>query len=56
VPILGIVSSALEPKILRRFAPFAVVLPGCSLDEARVVLERLRQRTPDGQTCSVGLA
>lgn len=35
---------------------FAIVLPGCSLEEARTVLERLRKRTPDGQTCSVGLA
>ena len=35
---------------------FAVVLPGCSLDVAEAVLERLRELTPDGQTCSVGLA
>ena len=35
---------------------FAVVLPGCSLEIAEVVLERLRELTPDGQTCSVGLA
>ena len=35
---------------------FAVVLPGCSADVAEVVLERLRELTPDGQTCSVGLA
>ena len=35
---------------------FAVVLPGCSADVAETVLERLRELTPDGQTCSVGLA
>ena len=35
---------------------FGVVLPGCSADVAEVVLERLRELTPDGQTCSVGLA
>ena len=35
---------------------FAVVLPGCSSAEAEVVLERLRGLTPEGQTCSVGLA
>jgi len=44
--------------ILTRYGgeEFAVVLPGCSLEEARTVLERLRKRTPEGQTCSVGLA
>ena len=35
---------------------FAVALPGCSTDVAGVVLERLRELTPDGETCSVGLA
>jgi diguanylate cyclase (GGDEF)-like protein len=35
---------------------FAVALPGCTAPEAQTVLERLRQLTPDGQTCSVGLA
>ncbi|HJR94729.1 MAG TPA: sensor domain-containing diguanylate cyclase [Gaiellaceae bacterium] len=35
---------------------FGVVLPGCSADVAEVVLERLRELTPEGQTCSVGLA
>jgi diguanylate cyclase (GGDEF)-like protein len=35
---------------------FAVVLPGCTAAEAEVVLERLRELTPEGQTCSVGLA
>jgi len=32
------------------------VLPTCSVDEARGVLERLRELTPRGLTCSVGLA
>ncbi|HEY7380285.1 MAG TPA: sensor domain-containing diguanylate cyclase [Gaiella sp.] len=35
---------------------FAAVLPHCRLGEAHAVLERLRARTPDGLTCSVGLA
>lgn len=35
---------------------FAVVLPDCSLEEARNVLERLRTMTPEVETCSVGVA
>jgi diguanylate cyclase (GGDEF)-like protein len=35
---------------------FAVALPNCSTAEAKTVLERLRALTPDGQTCSIGLA
>ena len=35
---------------------FAVALPGCSAGVAVAVLERLREVTPEGQTCSVGLA
>ncbi len=35
---------------------FAVALPSCIAPEAEIVLERLRALTPDGQTCSVGLA
>jgi diguanylate cyclase (GGDEF)-like protein len=35
---------------------FAIVLPSCSALEAAGVLERLRLVTPEGQTCSVGLA
>ena len=35
---------------------FAVVLPNCSADAATAVLERLRELTPDRQTCSIGLA
>ena len=34
---------------------FLVVLPGCSLDDAAEIVERLRSATPDGQTCSAGL-
>jgi len=35
---------------------FVVLLPDCSLEEATEILERLRESTPDGQTCSAGLA
>jgi len=35
---------------------FAIALPGCSVEEAATVLERLRAVTPEGQTCSIGLA
>jgi diguanylate cyclase (GGDEF)-like protein len=35
---------------------FAVLLPHCTLEPAAAVVERLRKMTPDGQTCSVGLA
>jgi diguanylate cyclase (GGDEF)-like protein len=35
---------------------FAVALPGCGLEEAERVLERLRGLTPQGLTCSIGLA
>jgi diguanylate cyclase (GGDEF)-like protein len=35
---------------------FAVILPGCPLDAARRILERLREGVPSGQTCSTGLA
>ncbi len=35
---------------------FAVALPNCSSTEAAVVLDRLRALTPEGQTCSIGLA
>jgi diguanylate cyclase (GGDEF)-like protein len=34
---------------------FAVLLPGCALDEAMVVVDRMRAATP-GTTCSVGVA
>ena len=35
---------------------FAVLLPECSIDDALVVVERLRKAAPRGQTCSAGLA
>lgn len=35
---------------------FVVILPDCPLDRAAEILERMRAATPDGQTCSAGLA
>jgi diguanylate cyclase (GGDEF)-like protein/PAS domain S-box-containing protein len=35
---------------------FLVVLPDCGPGDATEILERLRAATPDGQTCSAGLA
>jgi diguanylate cyclase (GGDEF)-like protein/PAS domain S-box-containing protein len=35
---------------------FLVILPGATLDQAAGTVERLRAVTPDGQTCSAGLA
>ncbi len=35
---------------------FLVVLPGTDADQAAEVVERLRSKTPMGQTCSAGLA
>ena len=35
---------------------FAVLLPDCELDEAMVVIERMREATPQGQTASAGVA
>lgn len=35
---------------------FAILLPGCPLDAAQRILERLVDGLPDGQTCSTGLA
>lgn len=35
---------------------FALLLPSCPRDQALRLLERLRASTPQGQTCSVGLA
>jgi diguanylate cyclase (GGDEF)-like protein len=34
---------------------FALALPGCSLDDATVLVERLRAATPQGETCSAGI-
>jgi len=35
---------------------FLVILPDCTLEQASDIVERLRAVTPDGQTCSAGLA
>jgi diguanylate cyclase (GGDEF)-like protein/PAS domain S-box-containing protein len=35
---------------------FLVVLPDCGPEDATEILERLRAATPEGQTCSAGLA
>jgi diguanylate cyclase (GGDEF)-like protein/PAS domain S-box-containing protein len=35
---------------------FALILPDCPPDEALTILERLRASTPEGQTCSAGVA
>jgi len=47
-----------EEDFLARYGgeEFAVILRNCTLPDAAVALERLREVTPDGQTCSVGLA
>lgn len=35
---------------------FALALPSCPPDEALIVVERLRAATPEGETCSAGIA
>ncbi len=35
---------------------FLIILPNCALADAAEIVERLRGATPDGQTCSAGLA
>lgn len=35
---------------------FGVILPGCDLEGARVIAERLREAVPGAQTCSIGVA
>lgn len=35
---------------------FVIVLPNCAQDDAPRVLERIRDRVPEGQTCSIGFA
>jgi diguanylate cyclase (GGDEF)-like protein len=35
---------------------FSLVLPGCTTSDARVLVERLREMTPEGQTLSAGIA
>jgi diguanylate cyclase (GGDEF)-like protein len=43
--------------ILARYGgeEFALALPSTDLDESEVMLERLREALPDGQTCSAGV-
>jgi PleD family two-component response regulator len=38
-----------------RHEEFALALPACEIDAAGLLLERLREATPGGQTCSAGL-
>jgi diguanylate cyclase (GGDEF)-like protein len=44
--------------ILARYGgeEFSLVLPGCGLPDGRVLVERLRETTPEGQTLSAGIA
>jgi diguanylate cyclase (GGDEF)-like protein len=35
---------------------FGLLLPACSIDDAIVVVGRVQAATPDGVTCSIGLA
>lgn len=47
-----------ETDLLARYGgeEFAVALPGCDVDLASRLVERLRAVTPGGQSCSAGLA
>ena len=50
---------ALRPyDILARYGgeEFSVILPGCELDDALSLVERLRACTPQGESCSAGIA
>jgi diguanylate cyclase (GGDEF)-like protein len=52
-------SAHLRPgDLLARYGgeEFAVLVRGCSIVDARAVLERLRQATPGDITCSLGVA
>jgi diguanylate cyclase (GGDEF)-like protein len=44
--------------ILARYGgeEFSLVLPGCTLGDGRVLVDRLREMTPEGQTLSAGIA
>ena len=44
--------------VISRFGgdEFSLVLPGCGLDDALLLIERLRSVTPPGQTVSAGIA
>ncbi len=47
-----------ETDLLARYGgeEFAVALPGCDADRAGLLVNRLREVTPAGQSCSAGLA
>jgi diguanylate cyclase (GGDEF)-like protein len=47
-----------EVDFLARYGgeEFAIALPGCPLDAALSIVDRLRAVTPGGQTCSAGVA
>jgi diguanylate cyclase (GGDEF)-like protein len=50
---------ALRPyDILARFGgeEFSVILPGCAMEDGFALVERLRAETPDGESCSAGIA
>ena len=50
---------ALRPyDILARYGgeEFAVILPGCEVEDALNLVERLRATTPQGESCSAGIA
>ncbi len=35
---------------------FSVILPNCTLDDALTLVDRLRSETPEGESCSAGIA
>ena len=47
-----------ETDLIARYGgeEFAVALPGCETEFAAILVERLRAVTPEGQSCSAGLA
>jgi diguanylate cyclase (GGDEF)-like protein len=57
--VAGVWTNELRPgDILARYGgeEFALALPACPLDEALVIVERLRTVMPRGQSCSAGIA
>jgi diguanylate cyclase (GGDEF)-like protein len=47
-----------ETDLLARYGgeEFAIAMPGCDAVAASILVERLRSLTPDGESCSAGLA